>query len=534
LNPNWRWEDEEQGLLIACSSLIAVVEAGDSRVVQFSHFSVKEYLTSTRLAASDYHIDLAPANTTLAEACVGVLLHLRNVWPPEYHPLARYAARHWTTHTQIGGVSSRLQKAMEYLFGPENPPFREWCRLYDIDTKPPGLARLGHFFHRITEYPRATAPLYYASLCGFQDLVQHLIIKYPQDVNASGGRYATPLVAALAGKHFQTADLLRRNGAALHFRGDHMRTPLHFAASNGDLEVVQKIIEYDIRAKNTGWHRFLHFASSKVKGGSVLRLLPKSGAHINARDMDGSSPLHYASFKGDLEIVCQLLEHGADVKARTTDGSTPLHEASACGALKVVRLLLERGADIKARAKDGSTPLHNASSPRYGLPWRKEPMMVVALLLEHGADVNAREQDGVTPLHKTSFDDNESKVVRLLLERGADVKARAKDGSTPLHEASLGKALEAATLLLQHGADVNARAKDGSTPLHRSSKSSSKRNAPEVVRLLLRHGADVKTVDNRGMTALQIAGKDRTPWVPSYMEIRRQDEVIKLLEHEAK
>jgi hypothetical protein len=47
LNPDWRWEDQEQALLIACSSLIAIVEAGDSRVVQFSHFSVKEFLTSS-------------------------------------------------------------------------------------------------------------------------------------------------------------------------------------------------------------------------------------------------------------------------------------------------------------------------------------------------------------------------------------------------------------------------------------------------------------------------------------------------------
>jgi hypothetical protein len=49
LNADWRWEDKEQALLIACSSLIAIVEDGYSRVVQFSHFSIKEFLTSSRL-----------------------------------------------------------------------------------------------------------------------------------------------------------------------------------------------------------------------------------------------------------------------------------------------------------------------------------------------------------------------------------------------------------------------------------------------------------------------------------------------------
>src|SRR6266852_6159755 len=77
LNPNWRWEDEEQALLMSCSSLIAIIDTEYSRVVQFSHFSVKEFLTSTRLAVSSkdvsrYHIDLEPAHTILAQACMGI------------------------------------------------------------------------------------------------------------------------------------------------------------------------------------------------------------------------------------------------------------------------------------------------------------------------------------------------------------------------------------------------------------------------------------------------------------------------------
>ncbi|KAF8497821.1 hypothetical protein F5888DRAFT_1578470, partial [Russula emetica] len=78
LKPDWRWEEQELALLSACSSLIAIVQAGDSRVVQFSHFSVKEFLTSPRLATasgevSNYHIDSEPAHAILAQACLGVL-----------------------------------------------------------------------------------------------------------------------------------------------------------------------------------------------------------------------------------------------------------------------------------------------------------------------------------------------------------------------------------------------------------------------------------------------------------------------------
>ncbi|KAI9432197.1 hypothetical protein H4582DRAFT_1821436, partial [Lactarius indigo] len=73
LNTDWRWEDNEEAVLSACSSLVAVVKDGDSRVVQFSHFSVKEFLTSSRLAnslgeESRFHIRLESANTILAQA----------------------------------------------------------------------------------------------------------------------------------------------------------------------------------------------------------------------------------------------------------------------------------------------------------------------------------------------------------------------------------------------------------------------------------------------------------------------------------
>ena len=47
---NWKWDDHEEAVLSTYSSLIAIVPSGDSRVIQFSHFSVKEYLTSPRLA----------------------------------------------------------------------------------------------------------------------------------------------------------------------------------------------------------------------------------------------------------------------------------------------------------------------------------------------------------------------------------------------------------------------------------------------------------------------------------------------------
>ena len=377
LNPDWRWEDQELALLSACSSLIAIVEAGHndseaktdddasstsvqaggSRVVQFSHFSVKEFLTSPRLATasgevSGYFIDLEAAHTILAQACLGVLLQIQDGVDrdtDEYHPV-RYAAEHWATHAQFGEVSSRLHKGMEYILDANKPHFKVWITLCDIDTWPNDDAATFHYFALENKAP--AAPLYYAALCGFYDLVEHLITKNPQDVNTDGGRYVRPLLAALAGNHFRTAGLLRHNGADPHVRGKNGRSPLHAAAGSWNFEVVRILIEYD-------------------------------PADINAGDWGGWTPLHWASSSGDRHfkagpVVRFLLDHGAGVNVQSESGATPLHTASSCATLEVVRLLLEHGADVKAKRNDGQTVLESAA---FG-----GDDEVIKLLEEHGPE----------------------------------------------------------------------------------------------------------------------------------------------------
>ena len=80
-NADWRPEYAEEAVLSVCSSLIAVIDRGGHEIVQFSHFSVKEYLTSDRLGTAEerlsyYHILAEPAHTILAYASLSVLLQL--------------------------------------------------------------------------------------------------------------------------------------------------------------------------------------------------------------------------------------------------------------------------------------------------------------------------------------------------------------------------------------------------------------------------------------------------------------------------
>ena len=127
-------------MLSTCSSLILIVDHPlYGQVVQFSHFSVKEFLMSSRLALGDfscYHIRLGSAHTTLAQACLGSILHFDDRIDKgslKGFPLAQYAAQHWVEHAQFESVASRVKDGMETLFDSDKPHFVAWTGIYDID-----------------------------------------------------------------------------------------------------------------------------------------------------------------------------------------------------------------------------------------------------------------------------------------------------------------------------------------------------------------------------------------------------------------
>ena len=395
LNPNWRWEDQEQALLTSCSSLITITKTGDLRVVQFSHFSVKEFMTSTRLSTASvdvarYHIVLEPAHVILAQVCTSILLlpedRAEENDGRKSSNLARYAAQHWATHVKVENVSSFLREAMEHLFDLDKPYFAAWLQLHDLELPPDEGSSSLYWFAVSTK--SGITPLYYAALCGFRDLVECLIFKYPQHVNSSGGYYATPLVAALAGRHFQTAKLLYLNGAHVNLRGYYGATPLHSAAWYGDLEMVRVLLDYaaDVNAMNQDDWTPIHYASEGSLFPAttaqllpdVARLLLEHGADANARNNRGLTPLHFAAANGRVEVVRVLLEHGADVNAVGVEGRTPLHFGVDYGRVKVVRVLLEHGASVGAEDNKGQTPFRIASAKGWG--------QIMNLLSEYGAN----------------------------------------------------------------------------------------------------------------------------------------------------
>jgi ankyrin repeat protein len=376
LNTDWRWEDQQEAVLSTCSSLISVVGEDGVQVVQFSHFSVKEFLTSSRIGGSNadvsrFHILLEPAHTNLAKACLGVLLRLGEFVDKDNakdkFPLAQYAAEHWVDHAQFENVSSHIREGMDDLFDLDKPYFAAWLQVHDIDTEPSDASGFVWFVDPTHKNSNTATPLYYAALCGFHDLAEQLIIKGPQKVNTAGGYYVSPLAAALGEGHLKIAQLLYEHGAEVDVHGSENRTPLRAASSGGHLEVVQ-------------W------------------LLSRS-ANLTVRDDElGWTPLHGAAFYGHVEVSRLLLQYKADIDAHDKEGRTPLHEAARnndpnlvnASLVNAARLLLEHGADVNARDNRRRTPLHLALKVKEG---RTD---VARLLVEHGANLDAEDDGGMT------------------------------------------------------------------------------------------------------------------------------------------
>jgi ankyrin repeat protein len=120
-----------------------------------------------------------------------------------------------------------------------------------------------------------------------------------------------------------------------------------------------------------------------AKSGAVLRvkeLLEQDASLVSAKDSDGSTPLHCATWKGHVEVVTVLLKHGADVNAENNNdhwGTTPLHAAAHANQRAIAELLIAHGANINATNLNGRTPLAETEFHK------AKP--VANLLKQHGA-----------------------------------------------------------------------------------------------------------------------------------------------------
>jgi ankyrin repeat protein len=205
------------------------------------------------------------------------------------------------------------------------------------------------------------------------------------------------------------------------------------------------------------------------------------GAGVNAAEGDGSTALHWASDRDDVEAAGKLIRAGANVNAANDLGVTPLWTACLNGSAAMVRLLLAAGANPNAALLSGETPLMVAA--RSGSP------DVAEQLLAKDANVNARGPRSQTAL-MWAVAQKHSVVVKTLLAHHADVQARSAVWSEMMAVPPHG--YPDYNKMIPHGGDTAllfaARVGDLSS-----------------ARLLVAAGANVNDADAWGVTATVLA-----------------------------
>src|SRR5262245_33751941 len=197
---------------------------------------------------------------------------------------------------------------------------------------------------------------------------------------------------------------------------------------------------------------------------------------VNAAQSDGTTPLHWAVYRVDEEMVKALLARGAKPDVVNTYGSSPLAEAVKVANVKLVGMLLDAGADANRTNQDGEAPLMLAAHTGV--------VQVAELLVRHGAEVNAREEFRNQTALMWAAAESHPEMVSFLISKGSAVNVRgtANDwpnqmtseprvqyrptgGLTPLLYAARSGCMGCIEALIKGGADVDMPNPDGMTPL---------------------------------------------------------------------
>lgn len=141
----------------------------------------------------------------------------------------------------------------------------------------------------------------------------------------------------------KTARILIEHGAKVEAKAEQGKTPLHFAASYGDFELVKVLV-----SAGASVH------ARAASGATALHLV------ASGKSLWGSDLQPHGSTTRYSDIAGYLLKHGGDVNATDDMKSTPLYMAAVFCDQSVAAVLLENGADIKATCHHGETPLAGA------------------------------------------------------------------------------------------------------------------------------------------------------------------------------
>ena len=477
----------EKIILHACGNLLTINMNSNIRCVSFVHFSVHEYLTTSRPKLLHTLFSVAEmAHREIARMCMVFLLilysHIQDYSTNVESSFANnYILPSLPFHLLAGNLYSLPSNDelinLSLLFFEKGPPLLTSC-----DGNPP--------LHRnfLTFSPSVLAlmfnlPVSYQSydpqaLYGKQ--LYHWVLTWVHET--ANGRYL-PFVQVSDDRlamHYATDQLdsvaacqrLYAYGYPIEYSYCRSEIPLRMVRS-------QTLCPVGVPALCTLTPLYL------VKSGEVARFLLSRGASVNRSGFPNL--LGHVAQRGNTQVIQLLLDYGAEQKEE--DQGRALEILASDGKVEAIRFLFNNGVDVNTRS--GSALQAAAGNGK---------VEAMRFLLDNGADVHTLGGQYGSALQAAICNDK-PEAIRLLLYRGADPYVQSGLFGNALEAAAGNGKVKAMQALLDQGVDVNV----GGGRFGNALQAAASRGHVEAIGLLLDHRVDANVCGGEFGNALQAA-----------------------------
>lgn len=364
--------------------------------------------------------------------------------------------------------------------------------------------------------------LHFACLTGQSQIVE-MLFDNGADINIQEYRGGmTPLLCACHAGFASLAMRLVEIGADISMTSYDGRTPLHYAAINGSVELIDFLLSLRFDINHPSLEDITPVLDACSCGNvAVVQHLVVRGAVMNVVTKTGRNALHMACASNSIEMVQWIVaEQRHLMNSNDYSGMTAFLIACTNGSLEIARFLAEQGAVTTSRAKACES---NNSALLFAC--RDGHLEVAQWLVEElGLDINETNYEGQSSVD-LSRDSGVEDLIEWIENGGAtltlpedtvdNVEVRDALGVTVLHTAAAGGDIELIEALLKRGADVNSVTLGGSSVLHFACEN----GQFAVVKLLIEtYGADINVRDKSGHTPLDCALKRNYSMIIDFLQ----------------